>query len=91
MSCKGDRRNTVQQLCIHELQPQISSKHCKTARGKPALIETGPSALGKLAAPGARGLCPAQKVQWYQGCSARAAKSAGQRGKVQLHRGTVNL
>lgn len=85
MSCKGDRRNTVQQL-----QPQISSKHHKTARGKPVLIEIGASALGKLAAAEARDPCPAQKVQWYQGCSARDAKSAGQRGKAQLHKGTVN-
>lgn len=43
-----------------------------------------------MAAPGARDPCPGQKVQCYQECSAKAAKSAGERGKAQLHRGTVN-
>lgn len=75
---------------MYELQPQISSRQHRTARGKPALSGTGAPALGKMAAPEARDLCPGQKVQWYQGCPARAAKGGGQRGKAQLHRGTVN-
>lgn len=62
---------------MYELQPRISSKHHKTARGKPALIEIGASALGKMAAPWAGDLCPAQKFSGTRGALQELPKVQG--------------
>lgn len=61
--------------CSPRFHPDIIILHM----GKPALTETGASALGKLAAPAGQEICPGQKIQQYQGCSVKSAKGTEER------------
>lgn len=53
--------------------------------GKPALIETGASALGELAAPGGQESSVLVRKLSNAGGSAKSAQGRGHRGKAQLH------